>query len=107
MERNKGQSNVRVYDKMQKSVPDNQNNYLCSYDLYSPVDNVLDVCISIMRASVGSLNSSEFFGPCEMASSQVSAIWGPKISRFPGPNPLPLAHIMDMNALQNIMHRAV
>jgi hypothetical protein len=26
-------------------------NYLCTYDLYSPVLNVLDACISITRAS--------------------------------------------------------
>ncbi len=26
-------------------------NYLCTYDLYSPVHNVLDACISIMRGS--------------------------------------------------------
>ncbi len=39
-----------------------------------------------------------FFGPCEMAlSRKASAIWGPKNSRFPGPNPLPLAQIMDMH----------
>ncbi len=25
--------------------------YLCTYDIYSPVHNVLDVCISITRAS--------------------------------------------------------
>ncbi len=31
----------------------------------------------------------------EMASSrQVSAIWGPRNSRFPEPNPLPLVHVM-------------
>jgi hypothetical protein len=29
-----------------------QINYLLTYDLYSPVHNVLDVCISITRGSV-------------------------------------------------------
>jgi hypothetical protein len=28
-----------------------QTNYFCTYDLYSPVHNVLDACISITRAS--------------------------------------------------------
>ncbi len=47
-------------------------NYLCTYDLYSPVHNVLDTCISITRASgTGSgPGNLEFFGPCEMASSR-------------------------------------
>ncbi len=40
---------------------------------------------------------SRLFGPCEMAlSRQASAIWGPKKSWFPGPNPLPLAQVMDL-----------
>jgi hypothetical protein len=48
-----------------------ENNYLCTYDLYSPVHIVLDVCISIMRASGRGLGPGipEFFGPCETASS--------------------------------------
>ncbi len=48
------------------------NNYLCTYDLYSPVHNVLDACISIIRASGRGLGPGirEFFGPCEMASSR-------------------------------------
>jgi hypothetical protein len=29
----------------------NAYNYLCTYDLYSPVHNVLDACISITRVS--------------------------------------------------------
>ncbi len=37
------------------------------------------------------------FGPCEMASSRLgSAIWDPKKLRFPWPNPLPIAQIMDL-----------
>ncbi len=45
-------------------------NYLCTHDLYSPVHNVLDACISIMRGSGRGLGPGirEFFGPCEMAS---------------------------------------
>ncbi len=47
-------------------------NNLCTYDLYSPMHNVLDVCISIARASRRGLvpGNRVFFGPCEMASSR-------------------------------------
>jgi hypothetical protein len=44
-----------------------------------------------------------------MASSgKASAIWNTKNSRFPGPNPLPLAQVMDMHAsktLGDFMHK--
>jgi hypothetical protein len=56
-------------------------------DLYIPVHNVLDACISITRAS-----------------GLVAISQGPKNSQFPGPNHLPLAHYA---RIQNIMHRAV
>jgi hypothetical protein len=48
------------------------NTYLCTYDLHSPVPNVLDACTSITRASGRGLGPGilEFFGPCEMASSR-------------------------------------
>jgi hypothetical protein len=47
------------------------NNYLCTYDLYRPVHNVLDACISIMWGSGRGLGPGipEFFGPCEMETS--------------------------------------
>jgi hypothetical protein len=47
-------------------------NYLCTYDLYSPVHNVLDACISITWGSGSGLGPGipEFFGPCEMGTSQ-------------------------------------
>jgi hypothetical protein len=40
-------------------------NYLCTYDLYSPVHNVLDACISITRGSRRGLGPGipEFLGP--------------------------------------------
>jgi hypothetical protein len=60
--------------------------YLCTYDLYSPVHNVLDACISITRASGRGLGpgNRDFFRPFEMASSQqASAIWGQKTKEFP------------------------
>ncbi len=49
-------------------------NYLCTYDLYSPVHNVLDAGISIMRGSRRGLGPGilEFFGPCEMVTSRFS-----------------------------------
>jgi hypothetical protein len=39
--------------------------YLCTYDLYSPVHNVLDVCRYITRASGRRLGpgNPEFLGP--------------------------------------------
>ncbi len=40
--------------------------------MYSPVHNVLDVCISITRESGRGLSPGigDFFGPCEIASSR-------------------------------------
>jgi hypothetical protein len=40
-------------------------NYLCTYDLYSPMHNVLDACITITRGSGGgwALEFSSFLGP--------------------------------------------
>jgi hypothetical protein len=32
---------------------------------------------------------------------------GPKNSRFPGPNPLPLAQVMDAARIKSITHEAV
>jgi hypothetical protein len=42
------------------------SSYLYTYDLYSPLHNVLDVCLSITRASGRGLDlgKREFFGPC-------------------------------------------
>jgi hypothetical protein len=52
------------------------------------------------------LEVETFFEPCEMASSrQASVIWGLKKSRFPGPNPLPLAQVMDSPALKALHTR--
>jgi hypothetical protein len=55
------------------------NNYLCTYDLYSPVHNVLEACISITMASGRGLGPGirDFFGPCEMASSQCRHAYSP------------------------------
>ncbi len=52
--------------------PGGHFNYLCTYDLYSPVHNVLDVCISITWGSGRGLGPGipEFFGHCEMGTSR-------------------------------------
>jgi hypothetical protein len=49
-----------------------QNNYLCTYDLYSPEHDVLDACISITWGIGRGLGPGipKFFGPCEMGTSQ-------------------------------------
>ncbi len=39
------------------------NIYLYTYDLYSPVHNVLDACISITRGSGRGLAFESFLGP--------------------------------------------
>jgi hypothetical protein len=46
----------------------------------------------------------EFFGPQKMALTyQLDAIsQGPKKSRFTGPNPLPLALVMDMHTSKTL-----
>ena len=47
-----------------------------------------------------------FFGPQMALACRLDAIsQGPKNSRIPGPNPLPLALVMDIH-IQNIMHEA-
>jgi hypothetical protein len=54
-----------------------------------------------LRGQVGggwALEFENFLGPFEMALSRyASAISGLKNSRFPGPNLLPLAQVMDMH----------
>ncbi len=68
--------------------------YLCTYDLYGPVSIVFDAC---SWRGFGPGN----FGPCEMASSR------PKNSRFPEPNHLPLAQVVDLHASKIITYRDV
>ncbi len=52
-------------DSKSKSFKYYNYNYLCTYDLYSPLHNVLDACISITRGSGRELGPGilEFFGP--------------------------------------------
>jgi hypothetical protein len=68
------------------------NSYVCTNDLYGPPVH----------------NAFDFFGPQMELAYWLDAIsQGPKMSRFPGPNPLPLALVMDAAHIKSIMHRAV
>ncbi len=51
--------------------------YLCTYDLYSPVHNVLDACISITWASGRGLGPGirEFFGRCVQGLDEHLVLW--------------------------------
>jgi hypothetical protein len=72
------------------------NIYLWTYDLYGPIRNSFDVGKSNTRASGRRLGPGNW-DFCEMASSRhASGGWAQK--RFPGPNPLPLALVMDWPA---------
>jgi hypothetical protein len=75
-----------VYSQLPASS-DYSYSYLCTYDLYSRVHNVLDASISIMRASGRGLDpgNQEFFG-------------AQKIQDFQGATPTPPAQVMDMHA---------
>ncbi len=52
-------------------------NYLCAYDLYSPVHNVLDACISITRESRRALGPRirEFLGPVKWQRADSKRGW--------------------------------
>ncbi len=88
-------------------------NYLCTYDLYSSVHNVLDAWISITRGRGRGLGPRiwEFFGPQIALAYRLDAIsQGPKNSRIPGPNPLPLPQVMNIQkhyAQGCINHRCI
>jgi hypothetical protein len=75
------------------------------YDVYSHVRNAFDADKSITRASGTELGpgNQHCFGPCEMASSRrASAILGKKKSRFPRPNLVPHALVMDLPASEEL-----
>jgi hypothetical protein len=76
-----------------------------TYDLYSPLHNVLYVCISITWASGRGLGTGilEFFWPQMALAYWLYAIsQGPKNSRIPESNPFPLALVMDMHASKTL-----
>jgi hypothetical protein len=67
--------------------------------------NCLDASISITRASGRGKGPGilKFFGPQMALAYQLDDIsQGPKNSRIPGPNPLPLALVMDMHASKTL-----
>jgi hypothetical protein len=50
----------------------------------------------------------DFFGPQMALAYRLDAMsQGPKNSRFPGPNPLPLALVTDAGRIKSITHGAV
>jgi hypothetical protein len=80
---------------------------------------ILRRAISITRAITR--GEIETFLCPEMTTSSARAIWaqmalaypldaisqGPKTSRFPGPNPLPLAQVIDAARIKSITHRTI
>jgi hypothetical protein len=66
-------------------------NYLYTYDLYSPVHNVLDVYISITWGSGRRLGPGilEFFEPCEMAPCSTPLILPLQLGPLASPPPTP------------------
>jgi hypothetical protein len=56
----------------------------------------------------GGWGRASFLGPQIALAYRLAAIsQGPKNSRFPGPNPLPLAQVMDAAHIKSIMYGAV
>ncbi len=56
---------IRAYSSSYTVVKKKYFSYLCTYDLYGPVRNVVDACIYITRASGRGLGpgNREFLGP--------------------------------------------
>jgi hypothetical protein len=77
----------------------------------------MHLCVMLlMRAASNTLASGRglgpgnlgFFGPQMALAYRLDASsQGPKKSRFPGPNPLPHALVMDAGPIKNITHGAV
>jgi hypothetical protein len=67
-------------------------NHLCTYDLYSPVHNILDTRISITWAS-GRGWALEFKGPKKLSNSRAQ--------------PPPACPCNGYTRIQNIMHGAI
>ncbi len=76
---------------------------------------IFDACRSITLANVrrSNLGNLEFFEPQMALAYRLDTIsQGPKNSRFPGPNPLPLALVMDAARIKalctgRINHRCI
>ncbi len=62
--------------------------------------------VTVPTVPVPAFHNTGFLGPKWHSPIHLIPSQGPKNSRLPGPNHLPLALVMDMHA-QNIMHGAV
>jgi hypothetical protein len=71
---------------------------------YGPTISFMSTKVRHMRDSKTQLWANlEFFGPQMALAYRLDAIsHGPKNSQFPGPNPLPLALVMDMHASKTL-----
>jgi hypothetical protein len=80
----------------------NKNSYLCTYDLYGPVRNVLVAGRSITRANWRGLGPKRHSPIGSMPFHRAQ-----KTLDFQGPTPLPLAQVMDLSASKIITYRDV
>ncbi len=72
--------------------------FLGTYDLYGPIRNAFDASKSIMRAS------GRVLGPLKWQLAVRKVLpFGAQMLRFPGPNPLPLAQVMDLPASKALL----
>ncbi len=82
----------------------NHWNLLCTYDIYSPVHNILDACISILGEVGGgwALEFLSFFGPKWHSPISTMPIHrAQKTQEFQG-SPLPLPLVTDMHASKTL-----
>ncbi len=62
----------------------------------------LKLCVRVMGGCVGSAVRNSFLPQMALAYRLDAISQGPKNSRIPGPNPLPLALVMDMHASKTL-----
>jgi hypothetical protein len=75
---------------------------MCFLAIYGPMIYTAPYVMLLMRADTlrgrsMDLEIKTFLGPVKRYRA-VRHIWGPKKSRFPEPNPLPLGQVMDLPA---------
>ncbi len=83
---------------MQELIPRWHFSYLCTYDWYGPVRNAFDAGSIYYLASARGLVSGnlDFLGPkWHLSISSMPFHRAQNRSRFPEPNPLPLALVLD------------
>jgi hypothetical protein len=96
-----------------RQVSSTQINYLCTYDLYGPVRNVLFLMrADTLRGEVGGgglvLKIMSFVGPCEMARADRRVLLGaqktpPPTPHLPPPHlplplPLPIQNLLEIDS---------